>query len=513
MSDHARKIIGVEAVNDGGEKWTGEGELVGVIDSGIDTTHPDLKDAVEHLEAVPGAMDKDRVGHGTHVSGTIAGRGTASKGTIRGMAPGARLVGLGAVAETGRLVLPADLGELLAKVADRGAKIINLSWGTPVASAYENGSMAIDTFAREHPDVLVVVASGNLGVAPEGYPTLYKVQAPATAKNVLTVGASSSDRRIKQDWQAYAGDRFPAAPTAGLSVTGDTKLPAAFSSRGPTDTDSVKPELLAPGTAILAARAGLAPASEYWSTFDEYGGRYGYMNGTSMATPVASGAAAVLRQYLREERKIKSPGSALMRAALIAGSLRLPWSRSPGEEASCGFPDFDQGFGRIDLSELIPHKKTKKGHRVALLEVDNKADDALAARAPQGDPRRAAHSYLLKVPKGTKEPLRIVLAWTDYSARAVQNLLKLDVRQSPDGGRWRGNEEHHWLQPPEAALDPETLEMRCDQRNNVQIVVIPAPPPGEYHVRVVAQNTVFPPQGFAVCAVGGFEEGGLSRES
>jgi hypothetical protein len=513
MSDHARRIIGVETVNQGEERWTGEGELVAVIDSGIDTTHPDLDDCVDHFEAIPGAIDKDRIGHGTHVGGTIAGRGVASKGKIRGMAPGARLVGLGAVDEDGDLVLPADLGELLGKVAERGAKIINLSWGSPVGSAYENGSMAVDTFVREHPDVLVVVASGNKGIAPKGYPTLYSVASPATAKNVLTVGASSSDRRNKQTWQAYAGDRFPVAPTSALPVTGNMKLPAAFSSRGPTDTDAVKPELLAPGTAILAPRSSFAGDSgEFWGAFTQYGNRYAYMNGTSMATPVVSGAAAVLRQYLREEMKIDDPTAALLRAALVAGSLRLPWARSPEEEAVCGFPDFDQGFGRLDLTDLIPNAKTRKGHRVALLEVDTKEEDALAARAPQGDPHRAAHSYLIKVPKGAKEVLRIVLAWTDYSARAVQNVLKLDVRMTPGGGRWRGNEDHCWLQPPEAALDPERLAARCDQRNNIQIVVIKDPPPGEYHVRVVAQNTVFPPQGFAICAVGGFE-GDLDRES
>lgn len=512
MSDHARRIVGIEKVNKGTERWTGKDELVAVVDSGIDSTHPDLAGCVASLESVKGAMKVDRVGHGTHVSGTIAGRGTASKGKIRGMAPGAGLVGLGIVAESGGLCLPPDLGELLHQVADKGAKIINLSWGTPVSGAYENGSMAVDTFARERPDVLIVVAAGNQGKAPMGYPTLYSVGTPATAKNVLTVGACASDRRnFDVTWRGYGERRFPVAPTSDQHLAGDPKLPAALSSRGPTDTDSVKPDVLAPGTAILAPRAAKAPASTFWKELNKYDNHYGYMNGTSMATPVVSGAAAVLRQFLREERKLKSPSSALMRAALIASAIRIPWAREPDSETQCGYPDFDQGFGRIDLASLIPHPASPKGHDLGLLDIPAEDADALEARAPEGAVHKAIHIYAFKVLSGAKEPLRIVLAWNDYSARCIQNLLKLDVR-GPEGRRWRGNEEHRWLLPPEADLDPDTLDMRCDLRNNVQAVAIEKPPAGEYHVRITAQNTVFPPQGFALC-VSGQLEGGLTRES
>jgi len=511
MSDHARRLIGIEAINKSGERWTGKDELVAVVDSGIDSTHPDLDDRIDSFEAVEGAMDTDRVGHGTHVSGTIAGSGRASTGKIRGMAPEARLVGLGIVGESGRLCLPVDLGELLHKVAEKGAKIINLSWGAPVSSAYENGSMAVDTFAREQPDVLVIVAAGNQGRALRGYPALYSIGTPATAKNVLTVGACASDRRnFDTTWGSYREARFPAAPTNEQRLAGNPKLPAALSSRGPTDADAVKPDVLAPGTAILAPRAAKAPASSFWKELARYDNRYGYMNGTSMATPVVSGAAAVLRQYLREEQELKSPSSALLRAALIASVKRIPWSRDPASEAQCGYPDFDQGFGRIDLGRLIPHAASPKGHALGLVDVQAEGADALEARAPEGAPHKAIHSYAFKVPNGAGE-LRIVLAWTDYSARSVQNLLKLDVR-GPEGWRWRGNEKHCWLQPPEADLDPETLDMRWDQRNNVQAVAVEKPPAGEYHVRVTAQNTLFPPQGFALCASGQLE-GGLTRES
>src|SRR6185312_5200890 len=134
------------------------------------------------------------------------------------------------------LLLPLDLGELLGEVVEKGAKIINLSWGTPLGSSYESGSLSVDTFAAEHPEVLVVVAAGNSGRAPNGYVKLKSVETPATAKNVLTVGACASDRPgIKETWSQRSQDRFPKAPTGAGPVAGNPDLTAAMSSRGPSD--------------------------------------------------------------------------------------------------------------------------------------------------------------------------------------------------------------------------------------------------------------------------------------
>lgn len=507
MTDYVRKLIGVDAVNEGSERWTGKGEIVAVVDSGIDTTHPDLEDCVDFFEAVPEATKTDRVGHGTHVSGTIAGRGVASKGKIRGMAPEARLVGLGIVKPDERsLALPPDLRDLLRVVAEKGAKVINLSWRNAIGNLYEEGSMAVDTFAREHPDVLVVVAAGNEGKATDGWPTLYSVGAPASAKNVLTVGACVSDRGefVDETWGGFKKRYFPAAPTSDETIVGDPTKPAAISSRGPTDSQGVKPDVLAPGTAILAPRAAELADDHFWKVYPKYENRYAFMLGTSMATPVVSGAAAVLRQYLREDRKMESPSSALLRAMLIASAIRAPWSGKPEDEASCGYPDFSQGFGRIDLRDVLPNGGSPKGYRVCPEDVPNEHPDALERGAPEGSKLKAAQSYRLTVPANAKEPLRIVLAWTDYSVRGIQNQLKLDVT-GPGGLRRRGNEEHTWLLPPQHLIDPAEAELRSDNRNNVQQVVLKEPPAGTYRIRVVATNTLFPPQGYGLCVCGQME--------
>ncbi len=513
MTDHARKIVGIEALNKGADRWTGKGEIVAVIDSGLDVSHPDLAGRVKNFETVEGATATDMVGHGTHVGGTIAGSGKASKGRLRGMAPDAELIGLGVVAESGAMCLPTDLADLLRRVAKQGAKIINLSWGTALSSVYEGGSMEIDTFSREWPDVLVVVAAGNAGKAIGGYPSLYSIGTPATAKNALTVGACASDRRefAKTTWGSYAPRRFPAAPTCNQPVAGDPALTAALSSRGPTDSEAVKPDVLAPGTAILAPRASEAPQRNFWQPYPKFDNRYAFMNGTSMATPVVSGAAAVVRQYLREERGIESPSSALLRATLIAGALRVPSAREAEEERQFGYPDFDQGFGRIDVSTLLPHGAGRKQHGIDVVDVAEKDSDALESRAPAGAKHKAIHSFRVSVPAKAKEPLRFVLAWTDYSVRGTQNVLALDV-QGPDGLRKRGNEDHTWLRPPANLLDPELQGLQFDSRNTIQQAIVEKPPAGEYHVRVIGQNTLFPPQGFALCVCGELA-GKLEREA
>jgi serine protease AprX len=512
MTDHARKVIGIETLNQAGERWTGKDELIAVIDSGVDATHPDLASRLHVAETVPGATATDQFGHGTHVAGTIAGTGAASNGHIRGMAPDARLISLGIVDEAKNLLLPTDLGDLLRQVARHGAKIINLSWDTSVASVYEEASMAVDTFTRERPDVLVVIAAGNDGEAPVDYPPFYSIGAPATAKNALTVGACASDRGdfAGITWGKYAPRRFPRPPTSDQLIAGNPELPAALSSRGPTDTNSIKPDLLAPGTAILAPRAAGVPDREFWRSYASFEGRYAFMNGTSMATPIVSGAAAVVRQYLREEHKLANPSSALMRAVLIAAAGRVPWAREKADEKHCGYPDFDQGFGRLDLSKLLPHSTCPQRRAIALLDVANEDDDALESRAPEGVGHKAVHKYAVTVAEGASDPLRIVLAWTDHSVRSVQNALGLDLEVK--GQRKRGNEGHTWLLPPARFTNPRLAGIRYDDRNTVQQIEIEDPLPGSYKIRVLGRNTLFPPQGFALCVCGELE-GELVRES
>jgi subtilisin family serine protease len=502
LCSHARPLVGVE-----GLKWTGTGEVVAVFDSGIDESHEDFKGQIASLDNVDGGTKGDTIGHGTHVAGIVAGTGVASGGENKGIAPGAKLAIVGFVGADGVPLIPANWAELLERAVANGAHIVNLSVGTNFAGHYDFGSLALDEFVWAHPDVLVVIAAGNSGSAPEGWVGFHTVGSPASSKNALTVGASTTDRTdIELTWGAYNKKSFPKPPCADEHLCGDPDHPAALSSRGPTDSESVKPDVLAPGTYILAPRAEGAKITFLDPQYNG-SGAYGYLGGTSMAAPIVAGCAAVLREYLREERDVANPSAALLKAMLIASARRVKARDLPEElRDKIGYPDFDQGFGRVDLSTILPHDGAPPKRR---LEFDDVAQDSPKALASRGSVL-AQQSYKFTVADGATGPLRAVLAWTDWPSDGVQNNLQLKLTP-PGVAPVYGNPEHRIGKSGTDELLERYLQgsterpPALDKRNNVEQVAIEQPAPGEYQLNVIAENTPKPPQGYAVCVVGELE--------
>ncbi|MGY3684776.1 S8 family serine peptidase [Streptomyces sp. TE33382] len=522
FADHARRLVGVDRVGpraDAAEPpaqvpWTGAGEIVGVFDSGIDGTHPDLVDRIVVNESLVGGEAFDFAGHGTHVAGIVVGSGAASGGLITGVAPGARLAVFRVFDEDNRLHVGPSLGPMLARAVDAGARVINLSWGNPLSGTYDQYSLAVDSFVAEHPDVLVVVAAGNSGVAPKGTHEFNTCGTPATAKNALTVGACTTDRDndglADLTWNRFRQPQFPLPPAGVEHVCGNPDLPAAISSRGPSDYGSVVPHLLAPGTFVLSARSSSTRMDPRlpWRDSPDHDGRYMYIGGTSMAAPVVAGAAAVVRQYLREVRRLASPSAALMKAVLIAATRRLPSLRTPHSAQDLGYPDFDQGFGRLDLTLVLPTPDAPADRRIVWADLPDADPGALEAFADPEGTRRGSRTYRLTVPDGPHtDDLRVVLAWTDRPGNAVQNNLDLAVT-TPDGTIHVGNEEHTYNKVP--GFDRTTVAqltgLPLDRANTVEAVRIGNPVPGTYSIKVFAQNTPFPAQGYAVCAAGPISE-------
>lgn len=528
FSDHARALVGVDALNQApagqaAQQFTGAGETVAIFDSGVDAEHPDLKDRIKAAVPFQTAPVVDTVGHGTHVAGIIAGTGKASGGKIRGMAPGAELVVVGMVDASQRLLIPPDIRDLLKEaITDaHGAKIINLSWGNKFASEYEFGSLQLDWFVYEHEDVLVVVAAGNSGkLNGQGRYEFSSIGTPATAKNALTVGACGSDR-------ADIALRWSDKPWSIQSPQGDYAMCSAdsvavLSSRGPTDYDSVKPDVCACGIYVASARASQATMT-YWTPEPaQFADKYGYLGGTSMATPVVSGAAAVLREYLRVAQKRATPTAALLKAILIASARRLDsFKKEMGYplEEGVGYPNFHQGFGRIDLSTVLPHAGAPK-RKLACDDVRNGTDRALQAQAPVDSKNAAARTYTVKVAADAAEPLNVVLTWTDYPGKFLHDNLQLYV-EGP-GGVSVGNGELTFrrdafamdaLSRGAAPDEVKFVQVPFDKYNNVEQVRIANPAAGEYRIVVLAQYTdpVVPAQGYALCVSGELESDQLSE--
>jgi serine protease AprX len=467
---------------------TGKGQLVGVADTGLDDAHPDFRGRIAALIArgIPG-VTSDPHGHGTHVTGSVLGDGAASAGAIRGTAPEAKVVFQALLDRRGHLGgLDPSVGDLLQQAYDAGVRVHNNSWGVSRnASAYRADSLELDEFVAQHPDMLVVMAAGNSGTAehplnsPPGFVDLMSLDAPATAKNALTVGACRSDRDpgAGATFGASWPEDFPDPPVHDAPLSGDPESMAAFSGRGPCDEQlRMKPDVVAPGTFILSTRASTARAP-FWASFPP-NAHYAFDGGTSMAAPLVTGCAVLVRQYLVEQRR-HAPSAALLKAMIVNGTRWLSGQDAVANHATD--PNYHQGFGCVSVATTIPNPSAP-GFAVEFCDVWDADDFALLGT---GD----GWGFTFKATDDL--PLRVCLAWTDPAARSVQNSLSLNVSHPDSGTVWKGNADR-----------PTLIKTDTDMANNVQVVRPQAALAGDYVVSVVGWNVSHAPQRFAL-AVGG----------
>ncbi|GAA0598091.1 S8 family serine peptidase [Kribbella sandramycini] len=281
--------IGAPTAWQGGH--TGAGVKVAVLDSGYDPSHPDLVGAVKDSKDFIGDGIKDTVGHGTHVASILAGRGTASQGKYTGVAKGADLL-IGKVCNTVECPFDAIIAGMQWAAAS-GAKVVNLSLGGSETDGTDPLSAELNRLT-ESTGTLFVVAAGNSG--PRGL-----VSSPASADAALTVA----------------------------SVTKQDEL-SEFSSVGPRLGDhALKPDLAAPGSDIVAARAA--------GTLDDVAvdEQHAQLSGTSMASPHVAGAAAILAG------KYPTWTAAQLKASLMSSAKPI----------QAGV--FAQGTGRVDAARAV----------------------------------------------------------------------------------------------------------------------------------------------------------------
>ncbi len=273
----------------------GKGVKVAVLDTGADTTHPDLDGRVSTQKDFTWDEDPaDFNGHGTHVSSTIAGGGQASGGRYKGVAPGAELIN-GKVLDGGGSGYISWILDGMTWAKEQGADIVSMSLGSDAPSDGSDPlSQAVEQLSADG-GPLFVIAAGNAGKPGS-------VGSPGVAPSALTVGSITKQ--------------------GGMSE---------FSSQGPALADAgVKPEITAPGSEIMAARAK--------GTLEDAAGndKYVTLSGTSMATPHVAGAAAILKQ------KHPDWDAQQLKSALVGSA-----------DAVQGAGVYQQGAGSVDIPDAL----------------------------------------------------------------------------------------------------------------------------------------------------------------
>ncbi|MFR4987046.1 MAG: S8 family peptidase [Lachnospirales bacterium] len=304
--DTARKTVNANIVQENG--YTGKGIGIAILDTGIspnnDFLYPQnrilaFKDFINNK-----AKPYDDNGHGTHVAGIAGGSGINSNGKYRGIAPDCNFIGVKVLNNEGKgnaSDVLAGLQWVMDNKEKYNIKVANLSIGTSNTSSNDPLVKAVENMWDS--GVIITIAAGNDG------PKKHTISSPAISRKVITIGASD--------------DNITA------NVWGNNLI--NFSGRGPTLECIVKPDILAPGVNIISCLSN-SVSKQSNEIVDK---NYFSLSGTSMSTPIVSGAIALLL----EKYKDLKPDDVKLMLKKCCKNLHLPKNQ--------------QGWGLLDVYKLL----------------------------------------------------------------------------------------------------------------------------------------------------------------
>ncbi|GGY20113.1 S8 family serine peptidase [Streptomyces tanashiensis] len=254
--------------------------------------------------------------HGTHVAGITAANGLFG-GKMSGAAPGAKIVSSRACTWSGGCTNTALTEGMTDLVVNRGVDIVNMSiGGLPQQNDGDNVRSRLYTRLIDQYGVQLVISAGNEG------PGINTIGDPGLADKVISVGAAVS----KETWAANYG-----------SAVEKKYAMFPFSSRGPREDGGFTPTITAPGSAVNTIPTWQPGAGVPESGYTLPAG-YGMLNGTSMSSPQAAGASALLISAAKQKGIALSPLT--LRTALTSTAKRIP-----------GVAAHEQGSGLMDIEE------------------------------------------------------------------------------------------------------------------------------------------------------------------
>ncbi|KAG7378000.1 hypothetical protein PHYPSEUDO_010710 [Phytophthora pseudosyringae] len=463
MQSHRRldayvpSLVGVDSAREAGIR--GNDVVVGITDTGLYLYHDQFdqddrdifsgmvlsaRKVVMYNAWANKADEAETItcGHGTHVAGLLAGSSFSGKQADLGIADKSRIafMDIGTQSETcaGKLncavslATPAEASALLESQIDAGAKIFSFSWGTP-GSDYSSQARDLDAFIYKNPEVLVVVAAGNSGeTSITGQRT---ISSPSGAKNVISVGASLNSAASFTDY---------ACPDIFNEHT-----VASFSSAGPTTDGRLKPDVVAPGMSLTSSQSEAPGATKESSATCS-------LQGTSQATPVITGVAVLLYEWLRDgwwkngtknatyamstvpasllkALIIHSGDSLQQRMAALPASGVVSCSSLASDATDVAFPDVYQGYGKPNLTNIVDfgglsgnNNSSSSGGLPSLYFLPNSTENSEPSIA-HGDEMVISFTVARDV------DLRATLVWTDppgstQATSQLQHDLDLIVR-------------------------------------------------------------------------------------
>ncbi|MEV7199044.1 S8 family serine peptidase [Streptomyces griseoluteus] len=252
--------------------------------------------------------------HGTHVAGITAANGLFG-GKMNGAAPGAKIVSSRACTWSGGCTNVALTEGMIDLVTNRGVDIVNMSiGGLPALNDGNNARAELYTRLIDTYGVQLVISAGNSG------PGANTIGDPGLADKVISVGAAIS----KETWASNYGSAVQ-TPYALMP----------FSSRGPREDGGFTPTITAPGAAINTTQTWLpgSPVAEAGYTLPA---GYSMLQGTSMASPQAAGASALLLSAAKQRNIDLTP--AVLRTALTSTAHHIKGAQA-----------YEEGSGLIDV--------------------------------------------------------------------------------------------------------------------------------------------------------------------
>jgi hypothetical protein len=406
-------------------------ETVEVMDTGLakNPSHQDLNNAWnssrlkwEAVEFGQGGGDPDDVSyHGTFVTGVLAGDPVQTGGTgLRdgsgtgfyfgmGIAPGVSF-GVRKVFQTTAsfptgLSDPASVNSILSDAWGRGARYHNDSWNY-ADTTYSATTREFDFLVRDGAGTYtlptrgfpIVVAAGNASG------TDYRVRAPGTAKNVITVGASGLPRT------GLAGNCNTA-----ISIR---DLPSNSRQGIASDPNRFKPDLVAPGRTLTSARAD---GNTQWDCGNDSLNQlpppdnpYMAGHGTSFSTPQVTGAAVLATRRLLYDGFAR-PSPALLKALLVGATASVQGGWNFVQGWGLGWEPSVQGWGRLGLARILEDGTPRR-----FLDEDKNATPVRRFTSSGG-----FKNFAFSVADPSKE-IVVVLAYTDRPAQAGASVARVN---------------------------------------------------------------------------------------